>query len=189
MGRGRNSRRGAKIHSRDGKIEPRHQPVARGLGDDRGGGDRQAGRVAPDHGAAGTGQAGQVAAVDEGEAGGDGEAARPRGVMQSRVAPPDVERVDFRRRGERSPKPPARARRSPRYKAARRRAESFFESSRPSGRSAGSRTTAATQTGPASGPRPTSSIPATGPEPCAISSTSSSKCAAIRERRRGRAHV
>ena len=46
-------------------------------------------------------------------------------------------------------------------KAARRRAVSFLESFRPSGMQLTSRITAAAVTGPASGPRPTSSTPAT----------------------------
>ncbi len=47
------------------QVEPRHQPVARHLGDDRSGGDGQAGGVAVDHGAAGAGQGRQIVAVDQ----------------------------------------------------------------------------------------------------------------------------
>ena len=49
-----------------------------------------------------------------------------------------------------------------RARASRRAGDSRFESRAPAGRSAGSRTTAATVTGPAHAPRPTSSIPTTG---------------------------
>ncbi len=56
--------------------------------------------------------------------------------------------------------------------ASRSGAVSFLESSSPSGTRSGSRITAAATTGPAHGPRPTSSAPAMGASPAASASRS-----------------
>ena len=61
--------------------------------------------------------------------------------------------------------------------ASRLAALSFFESVRPTGTAAGSRITAAATTGPASGPRPTSSTPASGQRPSAMAMVSRLKSA------------
>ncbi len=63
--------------------------------------------------------------------------------------------------------------------SSRRAGVRFFESSSPSGTACGSRITAAATTGPASGPRPTSSTPASGQRPSAMAFVSRWKWAVM----------
>ena len=76
----------------------------------------------------------------------------------------DVVAIDARRPSRRRPRP-RRWRRSLRRASRAPRRSSFLESSSPRGMRSGSRMTAAATTGPASGPRPASSQPATGQTP------------------------
>ncbi len=68
---------------------------------------------------------------------------------------------------------------------------SFLESSIPSGILSGSRMTAAATTGPASGPRPASSVPATGQRPFFRASSSNEKSGPVsaRSKRAGESGV
>ena len=141
----------------------RHQAVARHLGDDRGRGDRRDQRVAADHRLAIAGHVDAIAAVDEDEMRadrkrGDRARQRPERGLQDIVA------VDARGRAE-GDGDLARWRRLCRRALRALRASSFLELLRPRGMRLGSRITAAATTGPASGPRPASSQPATGQTP------------------------
>ena len=73
--------------------------------------------------------------------------------------------------------------------SSRRSAVSRLESSIPLGIRLGSSTTAAATTGPASGPRPASSQPATGQTPRLISARSRRKLGGVRGRARASDHV
>ena len=150
-----------------------HQPVARDLGDDRGRGDRRHERVAADHGLAIARHIDAVAAVDEDELRADRKRrdrarqrpeARPAGYCRGRCAPAS------RRRPR-----PRRSRRCVDKVFRARPRSSFLESLRPRGMRSGSRMTAAATTGPASGPRPASSQPATGQTPRFIAARSRRK--------------
>ena len=146
-----------------GGADLHHQPVAGDLGDDRGRRDRQHQRVARNHRLAVAGHLDAVAAVDIDELrpagqGGDRLRQRPQRGLQDIVA------VDARGRGEGDADFGGRA--DARRRAFRARSRvSFLESLRPRGMRSGSSTTAAATTGPASGPRPASSQPATGQIP------------------------
>ncbi len=139
--------------------EAAHQPVARHLGDDRGCGDRRHDRVAADHRIAAASDVDLVAAVDE-------HMLRP--VRQRMHGPrqrpqrraQDVVAIDARDRGDGDGDLRSGADLLEQHFALVR-ASASWNRSRPLGMRFGSRMTAAATTGPASGPRPASSQPAT----------------------------
>ena len=144
------------------------QLVARGLGEDRGRADRGHRRVAADHrlGRARDGEAAEVGAavaVDAPRAPAAHASASSARRIASKRGLQDVQRVDLRGVGP-ADRPGAGSRADLARPAPRARgAVSAFESARPAIGRDGSRITAAATTGPASGPRPASSTPATRP--------------------------
>ena len=140
-----------------------HQPVARHLGDDRRRGDRRDQRVAADHGLAIAGHVDAIAAIDEDEMRADrkgGHRARQRPERR----PQDIVAVDARGRAEGDRDLRTVANDVVELFALLARRASWNRLS-PRGMRSGSRMTAAATTGPASGPRPASSQPATGQTP------------------------
>ena len=149
-----------------------HQAVARHLGDDRGGGDRHDNAVAADHRIAVARGVDLVAAVDEHmfrHLGQRTDRARQRPERGAQ----DIVAIDPRRRGKGDRK--GRVAQISSNNSSRRSAVSRLELSIPLGIRFGSSTTAAATTGPASGPRPASSQPATGQTPRLISARSRRK--------------
>ena len=148
-----------------------HEPVARDLRDDRRARDRVAPGVAPDDGRVHAAEQADRLAVDEhvvrgvAEAGGHPGQGTPHRQRRGVV---DVQPVDLARAlAAPTPTASARARMRP-ARRTRTSGASRFESSTPAmARRPGGMTTAHATTGPASGPRPTSSTPATS-GPCAV---------------------
>ena len=150
-----------------------HQAVARHLGDDRGGRDRHDNAVAADHRIAVAGHVDLVAAVDEHmlrHLGQRTDRARQRPERGAQ----DIVAIDPRRRGKGDRKGRL-SRRSPRTIPRGARPSAAWNRRSPWGFASGSSTTAAATTGPASGPRPASSQPATGQTPRLISARSRRK--------------
>ena len=138
------------------RRKPSHQAVAGDLGDDRGGADRRYQSVAVDDGLHRAGQIRSLA-IHQRKLWQGGSRGASRALMASRLACRMLKRSISTT--EAAPIPiRARARNRPASRS-RSWAHNTLESARPlSGRS---RITAAATTGPASGPRPTSSTPAT----------------------------
>ena len=149
-----------------------HQAVARHLGDDRGGRDREHQPVAADHGIAVARRIEPVAAIDEHVFRHFRQRMhRPRQRPQRRAQ--DIVAIDPRRRGKGDRERCGRADLLEQFLAAFRRQPLGIVD--PLGIRFGSSTTAAATTGPASGPRPASSQPATGQTPRLISARSRRK--------------
>ena len=148
------------------RVEPGHHPVARDLGDDRGGGDRQARGVALDDRARrrSKGPCGQSRPSISAKAGRSDKALTARAIAAS-VAPRMLSASISSALAKASETLRRLAQDDLEQLLAFRRRAALWNRRRPRGRSAGSRITAATATGPASGPRPTSSTPAICPAP------------------------
>ena len=140
-----------------------HEPVARDLGHDGRRGHARAAPVAGDEVPLGAGQGGERDEVRDDELGDDAERARAPAIAR-RVASRMLTRsiVSW----STTPTPTASARSWITAKSSSRRSGvRSLESARLATRRSGARITAAATTGPASGPLPASSIPATRPTP------------------------